>query len=74
MMGLYKLLNKRGDHATTVNGKRVVYKSGDVVSSEDDLVELFPNKFTRVNKTQENRNVEVTQPDIPVPGSKTEES
>lgn len=36
--------------ANHVDENNITYKPGDIVKSEDDLVKLFPNKFTEVDK------------------------
>jgi hypothetical protein len=44
----YQLLPNAGMHGEPINGakkKFKLYKPGEVVSSERDLVKLFPNKF-----------------------------
>jgi len=42
---LFKLKDKVGGHSE--NGK--IYKAGDTIESPHDLVDLFPNKFIRVD-------------------------
>lgn len=74
-MGLYRLIKKRGNYVgLNEDGKRVTYEGGDTVPSEHDLVRIFPNRFVRISGLQENGNVEVEQPDIPVPGPKIEDA
>lgn len=67
-MSLYRLLKKRGNHVEYDGKKPITYQGGDTVPSEHDLAKLFPNKFVLI-RPGENEDVEVEQPDIPVPAS-----
>jgi len=45
----FRLLPKVGNHAETgEDGSPCVYKPGDIVESDRDLVDAFPGKFERV--------------------------
>jgi len=51
-MSYYKLLPKRGNHnqgETDKAGNPIIYKPGDVIETDMDLVKMFPNKFVEVN-------------------------
>lgn len=72
-MGSYRLLKKRGNHVGYDGKKPIVYKGGDEVPSEHNLAKMFPNKFVPI-RPEENEDVEVKQPDIPVPSLKTTKS
>ena len=63
----FKLKPKVGNHAERgENGRPIVYKSGDVVESDQDLVKLFPNKFGRADEPAEEEEVE-DKTEVPTP-------
>ena len=66
-MGIFKMLSKTGEHTERdTNGVEHVYKAGDTLESDRDLVKRFPNKFIRLDaETVLGGNV--PQPRIPVP-------
>ena len=68
-MGRFKLKSGCGNHIERdKEGKSVTYKSGDVVPSDRDLVNLFSGKFEVVLEQFSEGGVAVaTAPDIPGP-------
>lgn len=50
----FRLLPKAGDHAEAgAGGVALAYRAGDIVESDRDLMEAFPNKFERVDVAEE---------------------
>lgn len=71
-MVLFLLKPKCGNHIGPPDkeGNRTTYKSGDRVSSDDDLVARYPSKFELApGQSQEGR--VATAPDIPTPSKST---
>lgn len=61
----FRLLPKAGNHSETgPDGQRVVYKAGDVIESDKDLVAMFKGKFERVDLIPPA--TEPTTPTVPV--------
>ena len=66
-MGIYKMLPKTGKHVERdADGVEWEYGPGNTIESDRNLVELFPNKFIRVD-TETMPGSDVAQPTIPVP-------
>lgn len=62
---LFRLLPKTGPHTERVDGVDYTYAAGDVIESDEDLVEKFQNKFVRLDPDLPNPTV--PQPTIPIP-------
>jgi len=69
-MATFRLKEKCGNHIgpPDTKGFRKTYKAGDMIISDDDLVEKWPSKFVLVSDKR--RKSVATAPNIPVPSTK----